>query len=1376
MKFSLRSINLIAILYLSFFSFQAQSQIITASAEYLPWSGQAVNLFDNNINTSWVITSPNSGWIQIQYTTAKLFNYYKITGNSEVDFANIKRNPSVFNVQGSNDGINWTTLDSRNNILWSKPSEEKIFLFNNAISYFYYRFNVISNQGNSHTQFAELTYSYATPDAVPPTAPAGLTTTTPTTNGFTLSWNPSTDNVGVIAYDVYIDGSFYGTTANTSLYVAALPAMSYAMTVIAKDFYNSSAVSEVWNVITPALISNNYYVAKTGNDVTGNGTQNNPFLTIQKATDMAGMGDIINISEGTYREMVDIKKDLIKYQPYNGEKVILNGADLLTSWTLTAGNTYQTTMAWDVDPTWGSNQVFSDGTMIELARWPDQTSPDIVMSTNALADNITASGGIVTITDADFNEPDGRWNGAKIWMNLSHHGIDGQGWTGTVTSTNQAAHTITLTWSTVYGGNPVLGDVPWGLGTDTEYFLFNPTATGVNATGGVNALLSNGEWWKNGTTLYVKTPNGAAPSTTETGINVIEAKRRHFGFMVTTPKYGYTIKGLNLFGCAITTDNNPWNNRNTVLESAHNIIIDGITAKYVSHQTSMAGNFQDEFYYGSGIVLRGRNNTIQNCNIQYSATAALHVSGAGNKVLNNTIANTNYLCANSGALTTGFICQDAEIANNVIYNTTMMAINLRYAQNSNLNLPDQLRVHHNTIYNFLRRSGDSGAIDNFGQDFQWARIDHNVIYNLMPTVGTMIYGIYLDFAGPGDLSRCTLDHNIIYNVAGPILASSTKQVNVYNNVLISNAGKHGVVNANGSTKGVDVKVYNNIMSREPNVVGQYGYDMSLSDIKNNITNATGAILNTLFVNAVAHDYHLVKTATDAIDKGISVGIYDDNVVGLPDLGAFEFGGSNDNEAPSIPTVTEAKNITDVSFVVKWTNSTDNVAVANYEVYKDGVYYGTSASDSLLIKGLSPVTSYSITVKSRDNSGNSSALSLPLLVTTIADVENPTTPTLLKNTIPTTGFILSWDASTDNIGVTAYEVYKNDIYYGTSTSLSMFITCVPSEYCSMSVKARDAAGNFSPISNSLVVSAVPKGLYAYEGFVGNVNSGSGWAGKWNRTPPVSAAGLTFGSLTVDGDKFGGPAIYMIRPIYLGVSDGDSLCISYLCYENSADVSLVLSSASGGISIRNGKFKDNVVGGVQENSYTTSNLGGAMDGIFSTPALITGNTTFNFLVIKRTGLQFQLKRWVFGNDKLPAAMPVIGDSNAIFSGEYTSNELGFLEITGIQILCKNGIGNVYFDELRLGSTFFDVVPQFPNGISDTQYDDNVKIYTQNNGIVIADLSEIQSSCKIIVYNIIGVAVQSITSNGNKLVPIKLPNIGIYLVSVQYDGKQVSKKVIW
>jgi chitodextrinase len=349
-----------------------------------------------------------------------------------------------------------------------------------------------------------------------------------------------------------------------------------------------------------------------------------------------------------------------------------------------------------------------------------------------------------------------------------------------------------------------------------------------------------------------------------------------------------------------------------------------------------------------------------------------------------------------------------------------------------------------------------------------------------------------------------------------------------------------------------------------------------------------------------------------------------------DIDAIEFVSNegDDSEPPTAPTNLAASNVTETSFTLTWTASTDNVGVTEYEVFRDGISVGTSTNTSKSISGLSCNTSYSMTVKAKDAAGNVSAASSALSVTTSAcspppdnlvsngefddgtngwtaqfhqgasgsfnivtdagmsgsnagnmnianggtadwhvelfthfnlesgkkyevsfqakaaagrsalvifqeegndythyweksvnlttsaqtfgpytwtsnvsdantrlnfkignnandvwidavtveevvdsdDTEAPTVPTnLAASSISQTSFTLTWNASSDNVGVTAYEVFQDGVSVGTSTNTSTSISGLSCNTSySMTVKAKDAAGNVSAASSALSV--------------------------------------------------------------------------------------------------------------------------------------------------------------------------------------------------------------------------------------------------------------------------------------------------------------------
>jgi endonuclease I/chitodextrinase len=87
--------------------------------------------------------------------------------------------------------------------------------------------------------------------------------------------------------------------------------------------------------------------------------------------------------------------------------------------------------------------------------------------------------------------------------------------------------------------------------------------------------------------------------------------------------------------------------------------------------------------------------------------------------------------------------------------------------------------------------------------------------------------------------------------------------------------------------------------------------------------------------------------------------------------------------------------------------------------------------------------------------------------TQGDTEAPTAPTSLSaSSITETTLSLSWNASTDNVGVTEYEVFQGGSLIGTSTNTSFNVTglTVVTSY-SFTVQAKDAAGNISGNSNT-----------------------------------------------------------------------------------------------------------------------------------------------------------------------------------------------------------------------------------------------------------------------------------------------------------------------
>ena len=186
----------------------------------------------------------------------------------------------------------------------------------------------------------------------------------------------------------------------------------------------------------------------------------------------------------------------------------------------------------------------------------------------------------------------------------------------------------------------------------------------------------------------------------------------------------------------------------------------------------------------------------------------------------------------------------------------------------------------------------------------------------------------------------------------------------------------------------------------------------------------------------------------------------------------------DTEAPTAVTDISASGITTTTVGLSWSASTDNVGVTDYEVFQDGVSIGlTGGGTSFNVTGLSPMTGYVFTVFAQDAAGNVSTVSNTASVTTLTDTEVPTAVTdLSASGITTTTAGLSWSASTDNVGVTDYEVFQDSVSIGlTGGGTSFNVTGLsPMTGYVFTVFAQDAAGNVSTVSNSVSVTTLDAG--------------------------------------------------------------------------------------------------------------------------------------------------------------------------------------------------------------------------------------------------------------------------------------------------------------
>ena len=208
----------------------------------------------------------------------------------------------------------------------------------------------------------------------------------------------------------------------------------------------------------------------------------------------------------------------------------------------------------------------------------------------------------------------------------------------------------------------------------------------------------------------------------------------------------------------------------------------------------------------------------------------------------------------------------------------------------------------------------------------------------------------------------------------------------------------------------------------------------------------------------------------------------------------------DTTPPSQPATLTATAVSGGEIDLSWGASTDNVGVIGYQVERCqgasctsfaqiATPTATTYKDTTVAVG----TSYSYRVRATDAAGNLSTYSNTTSATTqTPDTSPPTQPGTLTATPVSGGEIdLSWSASTDNVGVTGYQVERCQ---GTNcTSFAQIASPTGTTYKDTSVsastnygyrvRATDAAGNLGPYSNTAPATtlAAPSGLVAAYGF-------------------------------------------------------------------------------------------------------------------------------------------------------------------------------------------------------------------------------------------------------------------------------------------------------
>ena len=247
----------------------------------------------------------------------------------------------------------------------------------------------------------------------------------------------------------------------------------------------------------------------------------------------------------------------------------------------------------------------------------------------------------------------------------------------------------------------------------------------------------------------------------------------------------------------------------------------------------------------------------------------------------------------------------------------------------------------------------------------------------------------------------------------------------------------------------------------------------------------------------------------------------------------------DTTAPSVPAGLVATVVSPTRIDLDWNASTDDVGVVGYDVWRDTTLLASTAATAWVDDTAAPDTTSTYTVVARDAAGNASDPSQGVVVTTPApaDTTAPSVPAgLVATVVSPTRIDLDWNASTDDVGVVGYDVWRDTTLLA-STAATAWVddTAAPDTTSTYTVVARDAAGNASDPSQGVVVTTpAPEPWMLVDGFESG-SLGAAW---------FDVRGVTVQTQQVSTGSFAARAVSTGTPTYaVGSLPEDAMAVTY-----------------------------------------------------------------------------------------------------------------------------------------------------------------------------------------------------------------------------------------
>lgn len=491
------------------------------------------------------------------------------------------------------------------------------------------------------------------------------------------------------------------------------------------------------------------YVATTGDDSGGDGSIGSPYLTLEKARNVASAGDTIYLRGGTYWRTNTLTlastNSGLTLRGYPGETAVLVGGLPIVNWVVHSGSIYKSDVSTQGLAGVNFRELYVNGTRMIHARYPNFDPEDPVYGGWLYA---TGSGATTSLTYSNADER-GWTNGTNA--QISVYPLEYRQNIRTISSIDTNTHTISLTEA-----------VDSAISAGERFYV----------RGLLQELDAENEWCldTNDSTLYVYKTGGLSGA-------AVVAPCIDDLVSLGSGCYGVTIRNLQLTTCRDSS---------VLMTETTNCTVAACTIQHLGTYNAVSSS-------GAAVsCIGGSGNTISGNDIADVGGSAIYLTGGDGATLTSgtNSADNNWIRNVGRESRTAYAIYLNGVGNWVTHNTISNAPYIAITFFGNFHTIDG-----NVVLDSMVEGDDGGAI--YGHGGYWTnawgcRVDRNLVSGCrgfgQTSYGTVdawhAYGIYFDYHANG-MSAAS---NVVTDVSGPGFHCNFISWNRFTNNIVYGCG------------------------------------------------------------------------------------------------------------------------------------------------------------------------------------------------------------------------------------------------------------------------------------------------------------------------------------------------------------------------------------------------------------------------------------------------------------------------------------------------------------------------------------------------------------------------------------------------------------